>query len=740
MVIKYGDGNDFIRDNSSVDDLIDGGKGNDFILGKQGDDKIKGGKGDDIVEGNRGNDDLKGGSGEDLLFGGVGNDTLIGGDDADIFSMRVWKGGDNTISDFTLGEDALQLVFNRKHYVLENDIVEKRITTKKPNIDEQTLETKVSNRENDLAKSLNGDDGNKGQVDKAFSKLNDGIAAQWSDDQNKANEFVDYAVEEGLSITKDGDDLVLTFFDFNPEAERNLGTNIRLKDVLSDEDNPLVKQIKYHLESNNNSPSNESIIALLSNPELTAVGTNADEEIGVVSKAESSDSIPPSITDGDDNVDALGGKDTIKGSKGNDILNGGDGIDTASYINVQADLNVSVEEGNVEVVKAFYDGSRGIDTLTEIEHIMGGRGNDVVDFSGLENAYINTSGNTYKIWPESIGAGEEFGLIYTDDNQGAGNEDITGSKFNDYIDTRHGDDIIRGGDGDDRLTSTYGSNELYGGAGNDTLRAGGGDDYLDGGDGIDFISAGAGNDTIRTATRFDYHNDTVDGGNGDDELIYDGNPTNKGSGVAYFKMEGTDSNTFTVSIFEGTETNAKSIDTIHNVEIINGSHGNDIVDFSSLTHSGMTFKESSSGASDDTVKGTNLADNISVQHGKDTVYGLGGDDIINASGGDDILYGGEGADTINSGGGNDEIFGGEGDDVYLNAGGGNDKITGGAGNDKINGNTGDDTLIYENKPISVTAIGGNWYEVNAGDEGIDTVREIEFIQWSDGMDEFSEYG
>lgn len=58
------------------DDTIDGGEGNDVILGQGGNDSLTGGMGNDSVVGGVGADFLSGGDGNDTLLGGFGADTL----------------------------------------------------------------------------------------------------------------------------------------------------------------------------------------------------------------------------------------------------------------------------------------------------------------------------------------------------------------------------------------------------------------------------------------------------------------------------------------------------------------------------------------------------------------------------------------------------------------------------------------------------------------------------------------
>ncbi|WP_277926382.1 MULTISPECIES: tyrosinase family protein [Oscillatoriales] len=64
--------------------------------------------GDDVLLGSFGNDMLVGGAGDDLLDGCDGNDTLTGGAGMDRFLLSSGMGM-KTISDFTVGQDTLQL-------------------------------------------------------------------------------------------------------------------------------------------------------------------------------------------------------------------------------------------------------------------------------------------------------------------------------------------------------------------------------------------------------------------------------------------------------------------------------------------------------------------------------------------------------------------------------------------------------------------------------------------------------
>ncbi|NJK68768.1 MAG: peptidylprolyl isomerase [Microcoleus sp. CSU_2_2] len=77
-------GDDFLR-GGKANDLITGGVGNDILIGNQGDDILNGDAGNDFLRGGQGNDTLVGGDGNDILIGDTGNNTLTGGGGADTF-------------------------------------------------------------------------------------------------------------------------------------------------------------------------------------------------------------------------------------------------------------------------------------------------------------------------------------------------------------------------------------------------------------------------------------------------------------------------------------------------------------------------------------------------------------------------------------------------------------------------------------------------------------------------------
>ncbi|MEQ8405926.1 MAG: right-handed parallel beta-helix repeat-containing protein [Oceanicaulis sp.] len=78
------DGADFLG-GSALDDTLSGG---------DGDDTLSGGAGDDTLNGDAGDDTVQGGAGDDLVQGGAGNDELIGDVSSELDADYVEAGGD----------------------------------------------------------------------------------------------------------------------------------------------------------------------------------------------------------------------------------------------------------------------------------------------------------------------------------------------------------------------------------------------------------------------------------------------------------------------------------------------------------------------------------------------------------------------------------------------------------------------------------------------------------------------
>ena len=156
---------------------------------------------------------------------------------------------------------------------------------------------------------------------------------------------------------------------------------------------------------------------------------------------------------------------------------------------------------------------------------------------------------------------------------------------------------IVGGDVKDVLRGEGGNDILKGGAGNNTLLGGAGNDTLSGGNGNDILYGGSGNDILSPGAGDNF----IQGGPGDDIIMYAGDPVNE-TGIY-------------VDLNNGICQHPYGLDEIHDVENVYGT------------------------PYDDTMISSSMGDNA--------LNGKEGNDNLIAYDGYDILIGGNGSDTYN---------------------------------------------------------------------------------------------
>ena len=271
------------------------------------------------------------------------------------------------------------------------------------------------------------------------------------------------------------------------------------------------------------------------------------------------DTVIENIVAGSGNDEIMGNDadNRLDGGAGADILNGGDGVDTVSYIRSDAAVTVRFRDGTGQ------GGHAEGDVITGIENIIGSDYADI--FGGDSNANrLSGLGGDDGLWGSSGddileggadadrmngGLGEDtasyessntgvvvrlhsyvaqgghaegdtfIGRVTVQDMEVPDIEHLTGSSHNDILagdlrdntlKGRAGDDTLYGGPGggDDWIYGENGNDRVFGGKGNDTITGGAGDDTLSGGaDDDTFVFApGDGDDTI------------MDFGNADDRI------------------------------------------------------------------------------------------------------------------------------------------------------------------------------------------------------------------------------
>jgi Ca2+-binding RTX toxin-like protein len=216
---------------------------------------------------------------------------------------------------------------------------------------------------------------------------------------------------------------------------------------------------------------------------------------------------------GPDVLQGEAGDDLLRPGTGNDTVTGGDGIDTITYS--ERTTAVTVTLGAPGVASTGNGVSMENDSLTDLEHVIGGSGGDTITGNAQANRLTGGAGN------DSLSGGEGDD-VFDEGSAANGADTINGGGGFDRVDytarslsltvtldgtandgaSMEGDDVetdverVDGGSGNDSLTGNADANVLNGNGGGDTLSGLGGNDVLSGGEGFDTLSGGAGDDIV----------------------------------------------------------------------------------------------------------------------------------------------------------------------------------------------------------------------------------------------------
>jgi Ca2+-binding RTX toxin-like protein len=422
---------------------------------------ITGNSANNTLNGLAGNDTLNGGGGDDLLVGEAGNDLIDGGSDIDTVSYA------NSLSSVIVNIDETRN-YNNPSADLEPTFVINAGTATDGFGTQDTLrnlENIIGSQFNDI---LIGNSQNNQILGLAGNDLLIG---------NAGNDYLD-----------GGDGFDTVSYRRDPgRVTINLGLNT-VSDGFGGTD-----QI-FNIENVVGSDFGNTIIG--DNRDNTLTGGNGNDEIAGGA--------------GNDRIFGEGGNDTLLGEDGDDtliggsgtgwpsdILNGGAGNDTASYITATSGVAASLEQ------KQGWMGDATGDQFISIENLEG---------SNYDDFLIGDNG-----------ANILSGL--------AGNDTLEGRDGDDTLDGGEGNNILNAGEGNNTVTAGSGNDTVYAGAGNDTISTNGGNDQIYAGDGNNTINAGEGTNKIYAGTGYDY----ISAGAGNDE-IYAGNG---GSTICALAMSAT---------------------------------------------------------------------------------------------------------------------------------------------------------------------------------------------------------
>ncbi|MCP1602208.1 calcium-binding protein [Pseudomonas citronellolis] len=756
--------------------LLQGGEGNDTLIGYASDDRLSGGAGNDWFSAGAGNDWLEGGIGNDSLYGDAGNDTLVGGagndylhggEGCDVYRFeRGW--GQDRIDNYDRGTDKVDAIEFGSD-ISADDIQLSRwgsdlILSLKGTDDRITLSSYLFNDGNNLHRleEIRFADGTIWDVERVKAMLLQG---------GEGNDtLTGYATDDHLSGGAGNDRLSAGAG--NDWLEGGIGNDTLYGDAGND---TLVGDVGndylhggdgsdvYRFERgwgqdriDNYDRSTDKVDAIEFGSDISADdiqlsrwGSNL-----ILSLKGTDDQITLSsylFNDGN-NLYRL---EEIRFADGTSwdvervkamLLQGGEGNDTLT--GYATDDRLSGGTGNDRLTAGagndWLDGGIGNDTL------YGDAGNDTL-VGGAGNDYLH-GGDGSDVYRFERGWGQDRIDNY-DRNTGKTDAIELGSDISadDIQLWRNGNDLVLSlKDSDDRITiSNYlyndGNNDfrleeirfadgavwdvdrvkallLQGGEGNDTLTGYASDDRLSGGAGNDWLYGEAGNDWLEGGAG----NDTLYGRAGDDTLI--GGAGNDylegGDGSDVYRFErgwgqdriyNYDRSADKVDAIEfGSDISADDIQLSRwGFDLILSLKGTD----DRITISNYLYND---GNSDFRLEEIRFADGAvwDVDRVKALLLQGGeGNDTLTGYASDDRLSGGAGNDRLSAGAGNDWLEGGIGNDsLYGDAG--NDTLVGGAGNDYLHGGDGSDVYRFER--------GWGQDTVSNYDRSADKVDAIEF--------------
>ena len=670
---------------------VDGGTGNDKILGSNGADTLLGGDGNDFIDGQQGNDTAFLGAGDDVFQWdpGDGSDTVDGEDGTDTMLFNGSNGDEN----FEVSANGERVRFTRDLGTIVMDL----------NDVERIDVNALGGTDKITVNDLTGTD---------VTEVNIDLSAAGGGGDGQA----DTVIANGTN----GDDIVNVVGAGSSVSVVGLSA---LVNVLNAED------------------ANDSLVINGDGGDdgITATTLPADVIKLTIDGGAGDDSILGS--QGDDTLLGGGGNDFVFGDNGNDraelgagddefqwnpgdgndTIEGQDGNDTMLFFgaNIDEEIDIVANGGRALFLRDVANVTMDLDDVERIEFRALGGADDIVvgDLSGTDVEVVDidlrgpNGGGDGAADTVNVNAtqGDDVVSVAGD----AGGVTVTGLKAsvnifspeqaNDRltIDGLGGNDVIDASSLEaDGIQLT-----MNGGFGDDILLGSEGDDLINGGDGNDLAFMGAGDDTFVWNPGDD--NDTVEGQDGFDTLAFNGaiiaeeiTISANGEHATFFRnianvtmdlndVESVDFNALggadkiTINDLSGTDVTEVNInlgggdgqaDTI----IINATNGDDVA---------LVFGDSG-GVS---VVGLSTQVNIvgfEAANDRIIINGLAGDDVVEASGlaagaiqltangddGNDVLVGGDGADTLS---------GGEDDDVLI----------GGPGLDILDGGPGDNTII-----------------------------------------------
>lgn len=701
LVVNMNGGDDSFSATGNLAALIkitvDGGTGNDVILGSNGADLLRGGDGDDFVDGQQGNDTAFLGAGDDVFQWdpGDGSDIVEGQDGRDRMLFNGSAGSE--VFDVSANGGRVRFTRNLGNIVMDLNDVEA--------IDLNTLGGTDTTTVNDMS-GTDLDEVNIDQAGTIGGTAGDGAADTVIVNGTNGNDSID-VFGAGSSVTVIG-----------LAARVNINNSEGANDAL-----------RVNALNGRDGVTATTMPAGIT--KLTIDG-GADDDVLLGSQGADvffgGDGRDFVFGDNGNDVAFLGAGDDVfqwDPGDGNDTIEGQGDRDLMLFFgsNASENINIAANGGRVLFFRDVANVSMDLDDVEAIEYrALGGADNVVVgDLTGTDTTRIDLDlrgaagggdGAADTVTVNGTNGADVFGAAGD-----AGGVNVFGlhSAVNIFFQEQANDRLVLNGlGGDDVIDATPLEADgiqltMNGGLGADVFFGSEGDDLINGGDGDDLALMGAGDDTFVWNPGDD--NDILEGQAGHDTMLFNGANISEsidiaanGGRVRFSRnianvlmdlndVEGIDfralggADTITVHDLSGTDVTRVGLDLGDSSGLGDGAADNVVVEGTE----GDDVIQAVGDASGVSVFGLSaLVEIKSSEPANDrlTVRALGGDDVVQAAGLANtalpiIAEGGSGNDILIGGDGNDVLRGGDGDDVLI----------GGPGTDVLDGGSGDNVLI-----------------------------------------------
>lgn len=464
-----GAGDNVMIGSGSANDLTGGG-GNDILDGAGGDDTLSGGLGNDRETGGAGNDFVFGDDGDDVILEGAGNDAVAGGGDVDLLDYSGVTGGVT----LALGDPSPQPTGGAG----TDQVIE--------------FENLTGGSGADV---LGGDAGSNVLSGGAGNDTFYGDAGDDLIDGDLGTDGVDYS-----SFTEDVVVVLGPVSGASPgsavTATTGTDTLVAISNVTGGSGNDTITG-EAGANVLNGNDGNDTLAGLRGNDTLDG-GPGSDSldysaaDAGITLNlanlaAQNTGGAGTDTLLADENVIGSPYGDVLTGTVGDNVFDGGAGIDTADYSTSAASVTVDLSATGPQNT-----GNAGTDTLAAMENVTGGSGRDTLTGDIGPNVLTGGTGNDtlrasaggdvldggtgidtadYSLRPPGVsvnltaGFGSSPGAL----DLVTATENAIGSTGADLLVGDGAVNTLDGGTGDDRLRGLGGADVLTGGAGSDTV-------------------------------------------------------------------------------------------------------------------------------------------------------------------------------------------------------------------------------------------------------------------------------